>query len=289
MYHAKSQGKNNFQFFSKELTQRAQRRLELEQYLRHALERGELALHYQPLVDLQDGAVVGVEALLRWYPAVGEISPAEFIPLAEETGLIVPIGAWVLTTACRQIRLWRDRGWPLHLAVNLSARQLRDPSFPKTLQKVLEATGLPGAALELEITESLLMHDTERALGFLREVKELGVRLAVDDFGTGYSSLSYIKRFPIDSLKIDRSFVRDVAIDPDDAAIVRAILALAKALKLQVVAEGIETQQQAEFLSRHGCHLGQGYLFGRPEPQEAIDGLLWEKFTSLKAKESGRA
>ncbi|HWP00915.1 MAG TPA: EAL domain-containing protein [Methylococcus sp.] len=289
MYHAKSQGKNNYQFFCTEMTRRAQRRLELEQCLRRALERDEFTLHYQPLLKLHGGAVFGVEALLRWYPAVGEVSPAEFVPLAEETGLIVPIGAWVLATACRQVRVWRDQGWPLCLAVNLSARQLRDPGLAETLREVLEAVGLPGDVLELEITESLLMQDTERTLDLLREVKELGVRFSVDDFGTGYSNLSYLKRFPLDTLKIDRSFVRDVATDPDDAAIVMAILALGQALKLRVIAEGVETQEQAEFLRKAGCRLGQGYLFGPPQPTDVLERLLREKFTSPQAVESGRS
>lgn len=289
MYHAKSQGKNNYQFFCTEMTRQAQRRLELEQYLRRALERDEFMLHYQPLLELHGGAVFGVEALLRWYPAVGKVSAAEFVPLAEETGLIVPIGAWVLATACRQVRVWRDRGWPLCLAVNLSARQLRDPGLAETLREVLEEVGLPGDLLELEITESLLMQDTERTLDLLREVKELGVRFSVDDFGTGYSNLSYLKRFPLDTLKIDRSFVQDVATDPDDAAIVMAILALGQALKLRVIAEGVETQEQAEFLRKSGCRLGQGYLFGHPQPADVLERLLREKFTSPQAVESGRS
>jgi diguanylate cyclase (GGDEF)-like protein len=290
MYHAKSLGKNNYQFFSVELNRRARRRMELERQLRRALERDELSLYYQPVVVLPSGAVETVEALLRWRAASGEVEPAEFVPLAEETGLIVPIGAWVLRTALHQLRSWHDRGWLLRVAVNLSARQFRDPGFADTVCRALSEVGLSGAVLDLEITESLLLQESERTVALMRRLQEIGVSFSVDDFGTGYSSLSYLKKLPITTLKIDRSFVRDLASDPDDAAIVTATLVLARALKLRVVAEGVETAEQEEFLRRHGCRRVQGYRYGRPLPPEELEReVLRNRLTCQMVEESGRS
>lgn len=290
MYHAKSLGKNDYQFFSMDLNRRAQRRMDLERRLRHALERDELSLDYQPIVVLPSGAVEAVEALLRWRSAAGEVEPAEFVPLAEETGLIVPIGAWVLRSALRQLRRWHDRGWSLRVAVNLSVRQFRDPGFAEMVCRALSEAGLSGAMLDLEITESLLLLEPDRTVPLMRRLRESGVSFSVDDFGTGYSSLSYLKKLPITTLKIDRSFVRDLASDPDDAAIVMAILGLAGALKLQVVAEGVETVEQEAFLRRHGCRYLQGYLYGRPLSPETFEAeVLHGRLTCRMAEESGKS
>lgn len=276
MYHAKTQGKNNYQFFATDMNLEAQRRLEMERHLRRALQSGEMALHYQPQIDLASGTIVGVEALLRWTsPSMGRVPPNEFIPLAEETGLIVALGAWVLHTACGQAQAWRELGLPqFRVAVNLSARQFRDAQLKETVLAALEASGLPADSLELEITESLMMRSTEHTMSILRELKAIGVCFSMDDFGTGYSSLSYLKRFPLDAVKIDQSFVRDIVSDPDDAAIVSTIIAMAAHLKLDAIAEGVETQEQADFLCRQGCRYAQGYFFGVPQSAEQITGLL---------------
>jgi diguanylate cyclase (GGDEF)-like protein/PAS domain S-box-containing protein len=278
MYRAKEQGRNNYQFYTPEMTARTQDKLALEHDLRCALARDELLLHYQPKVDLKSGQVVGLEALLRWqHPDRGLVSPAQFIPLAEDTGLIVPIGAWALQTACRQNKAWQEAGLPhLSMAVNLSARQFKQAGLVDTVTRVLEETAPESACLELEITESLLMQDTEASLMTLRALQDMGIRIALDDFGTGYSSLSYLKRFAIDSLKIDQSFVQDVSIDPNDAAIVKAIIAMTGSLGMRVVAEGVETQEQLEFLLMHGCDEIQGYYFSRPVSAEAVAALLRE-------------
>ncbi|TAN47811.1 MAG: EAL domain-containing protein [Methylococcaceae bacterium] len=285
MYYAKSQGKNNYQFFAEDMNVEAQQRLEMERHLRNALQRQEMTLHYQPQLDLLSGETVGVEALLRWSsPVLGQVTPARFIPIAEETGLIIPIGAWVLRTACQQARVWRDMGLPhLRMAVNLSVRQFRHAELKETVLEALQENGLPADALELEITESMMMQGTECTMSILRELKAIGIRISVDDFGTGYSSLSYLKRFPIDTLKIDQSFVRDIASDPDDAAIVSAIIAMAASLKLNTIAEGVETEQQADFLRRHECRYVQGYFFGMPQPAEQITCLLGGKKQSMPA------
>ncbi|MBV8633462.1 MAG: EAL domain-containing protein, partial [Burkholderiaceae bacterium] len=266
MYRAKELGRNNTQFFTATMNQRAMERLRIESDLRSALERHELLLHYQPQVDLATGRVVGVEALLRWeHRELGMVPPGRFIALAEETGLIVPIGAWVLQTACRQAREWQAAGFgSLRVAVNLSARQFSQKDLVESVAETLVETGLDPACLEIELTESLVMTDVERAIGVLRNLKFLGVKLSIDDFGTGYSSLSYLKRFPIDVLKIDQSFVRDITVDAEDAAIAAAIISLAHSLKLQVIAEGVETEAQLTFLRRHGCDQMQGYYFSRP-------------------------
>jgi len=239
------------------------------------LERDELVLHYQPLVSVASGRIVGCEALVRWRPP-GEalVPPARFIPLAEETGLIEPLGNWVLRTACAQAKAWLDAGLPLLLAVNLSARQFQRQDIPQQVRTALADTGLPAQHLELEITESTLMEQGGQALDVLMALKRLGVRLAIDDFGTGYSSLAYLKRFPIDKLKIDQSFVRDIPNDSGDMEIAAAIIAMARSLRLAVLAEGVETREQLDFLRGQGCDAYQGFLFGHPVPGDAFATLL---------------
>jgi diguanylate cyclase (GGDEF)-like protein/PAS domain S-box-containing protein len=270
MYKAKEAGRNNFQFYTPELNQRAAERFELENKLRHALEREEFLLHYQPRVDLASGQIVGLEALIRWQPPGEEmVSPARFIPVAEETGLILGIGEWVLRRACTQAVAWQQRGLrPVVVSVNISPRQFRQEHLVDTIANVLRETGLEPRWLELELTESLVMHDVDRFASMLYTLKDLGVGIAIDDFGTGYSSLSHLKRFAFDQLKIDQSFVRDLTTDPDDAAIVQAIISLGHALDLRIVAEGVETQEQLDFLRANGCDEVQGYYLGKPAPAE---------------------
>jgi diguanylate cyclase (GGDEF)-like protein/PAS domain S-box-containing protein len=276
MYHAKAGGRNTFQFFAPRMNEEATRFFHLEQQLRRALEAGELLLHYQPLVDLNARAVCGLEALVRWqHPEQGMRSPAEFIPVAEETGIILPLGEWVLAEALRQNRRWQEQGLPaLPVSVNLSPRQFRQKSLVATVRQLLAETGQPARLLELEITESTLMHDVDEALDKLRELAAMGVRLAIDDFGTGYSSLNHLKRFPVHKLKIDQSFVRDLGIDWDDAAIVSAIVSLARALNLETLAEGVETDAQLAMLVNYGCHKFQGYLFSRPLAADQAESLF---------------
>jgi diguanylate cyclase (GGDEF)-like protein len=266
MYRAKEQGKNNYQFYSALMNIHTLDRLALESGLRHALERNEFLLHYQPKVDIGSGRITGMEALLRWQrPGQELIPPAQFIALAEETGLIVPIGEWVLRTACARNKSWREEGLPpLRIAVNLSARQFAHANLLQDVARALRETGLDPAALEFEITESMVMHDPERAVTLLTRLKAMGIHLSIDDFGTGYSSLSYLKRFPIDSVKIDRSFIHDIPGDADDAAITRAIIAMAHSLRLKVIAEGVETEEQLSFLRELGCDEMQGYYFSEP-------------------------
>jgi PAS domain S-box-containing protein len=266
MYSAKEKGRNRYQFFTEDLNERAARRFSLEMKLREALERNEFLLHYQPKIDIRNDRVVGMEALLRWQqPEVGLVSPGEFIPIAEELGLIVPIGEWALREASRQTVAWRTAGLPpLTISVNLSAMQFKNRRLPKTIRSILAAAGLDPTFLEVELTESMLIEDTEASVAMLAQLKDLGLNLSIDDFGTGYSSLSYLKRFPLDSLKIDRSFVRDITTDKNDAAIVSATIALAHNLNLRVVAEGVEQQVQVDILKEQGCDEAQGYLFSRP-------------------------
>jgi diguanylate cyclase (GGDEF)-like protein/PAS domain S-box-containing protein len=277
MYQAKQAGRNAVRFFTPELSAQLMQRLEMEARLRAALERQEFLLHYQPRVCLKTGALLGAEVLLRWQPPdEGLVLPGRFIALAEETGLIVPIGDWVLRAACAQAAEWRKL-WPgVHLmfSVNLSPRQFRDQPLCGQVRAALEAVALPPAMLELELTENLVMHDAEGFISVLHEIKSLGVKVAIDDFGTGYSSLSYLKKFPVDRLKVDQSFVRGLGKDEEDASIVRAIIGLGHSLGLAVVAEGVETGEQLEFLRRHGCDEGQGYYFSRPLPAEAFGDLL---------------
>ncbi len=276
MYRAKELGRNNYQFYSSEMGARALARLTLENSLRRALENKEFVLHYQPQVDARDGRVVGVEALLRWqHPELGLMPPLEFVPLLEETGLIVPVGQWVLQTACEQLAAWRRQGWPsLRMAVNISSRQFEHASLPGTVAEALFSCGLAAADLELEITESILMHQGPATASALEALTVLGVRLGMDDFGTGYSSLGYLRRFPIDTLKIDRSFIRDIPGDTEDAAITHAIIVMGQSLKLELVAEGVETAEQRAFLLSHHCHLMQGYFFSPPLPPEGLTRYL---------------
>ena len=276
MYHAKEIGRNNFQFYSHEMTASVQVRLQMETDLRRALDSDEFFLHYQPQVNARSNFITGVEALLRWRDHAGNlISPVQFIPLAEDTGLIVPIGKWVLETACAQLKRWHDAGMvELTLSVNVASRQFRDPMFPATVSEAIAASGIPPQALELEITESILLEHSDSTLHTLKDLKNLGVTLAIDDFGTGYSSLSYLKRFPIDRVKIDQSFVRDLASDNDDLAIVRAIIALARAMRLSVIAEGVETEEQLALLLREDCPDYQGYFFAHPMDAESVFSLL---------------
>ncbi|MBV8423648.1 MAG: EAL domain-containing protein, partial [Candidatus Eremiobacteraeota bacterium] len=264
MYHAKEEGRNNVQFFTPAMTDQARFRLSLESRLRHALTDGLVEVHYQPQIDLETGTVVGVEALARWRDEDGWVAPSRFISVAEESGLILELGEYVLVEACRQTRRWHDEGFKLSIAVNASARQFRDPQFRTRVRNVLDETGLPPSSLELEITESTIMRKASETIDVLTGVKDLGVRFAVDDFGTGYSSLSYLKRFPIDRLKIDQSFVGEAPTDPADAAIVTAMIVMAESLGLDVVAEGVETDAQLDFLRRRGCGEAQGFYFGMP-------------------------
>jgi len=266
MYLAKEEGKNNFQFYKPNLKSRSFERLTLETNLREALERNEFSLHYQAKLDLKTNAITGVEALLRWQnPALGAVAPTQFIPVAEETGLIIPIGRWVLKTACAQNAAWQAQGLPkVCMAVNLSMRQLMDDNLIQDIRTVLQDYGLAPNLLELEITESMLMQNPERVIKILAEIKKLGVRLAIDDFGTGYSSLGQLKRFPIDTLKVDRSFIRDLPSNSEDRGITEAIIAMGKTLSITVIAEGVETEEQEAFLRSRACDEMQGFYFSKP-------------------------
>jgi diguanylate cyclase (GGDEF)-like protein/PAS domain S-box-containing protein len=276
MYLAKEEGKNNFQFFTSRMKPHSIERLSLETNLRRALELDEFSLHYQAKVSFKSGAITGVEALLRWHnPELGSVSPARFIPLAEETGLIVPIGKWVLKSACVQSMAWQKQGLPpVCMSVNLSMRQLNDEGLVREIESVLAQTGLQPELLELEVTESTIMHNAERAVRVLTAIKALGVRLAIDDFGTGYSSLAHLKRFPIDTLKVDRSFIREVPNDAEDRAIAEAIIAMGKTLSLTVVAEGVETPEQQAFLRDRLCDEMQGFYFSTPVAAQDFAELL---------------
>jgi len=276
MYLAKEEGKNNFCFFSREVRSQSIERLKLEADMRHALELNQFALHYQPKIHVASGQISGVEALLRWtHPKLGNLPPTEFIPLAEETGLIIPIGRWVLRSACAQNMAWQREGLPaLSMAVNLSPRQFLDANLLDDIDDVLASSGMPAHLLQLEITESMVMQNVERAIKLLDAIRSRGVRLAIDDFGTGYSSMSLMKKFPIDTIKIDRSFVRDLAESAEDRAIATAIISMGKALGLTVVAEGVETKEQDTFLRGHACDEVQGYLFSKPIRPEDIPSLF---------------
>ena len=276
MYHAKEEGKNNFQFYDGRLETLSLERLTLESRLRRAIERDELSLHYQAKLDLASNSIAGVEALLRWNNAeLGSVSPAKFIPVAEETGLILSIGKWVLRRACEQSMVWQRAGLPpVRVSVNLSPRQLGDPELLQEVRAVLADTGLTPDLLELEVTESSVMHNVERALEVLGALKGMGVRLAIDDFGTGYSSLAQLKRFPIDTLKVDRSFIRELPADSEDKAIAEAIIAMGKTLSLTVVAEGVETPEQKAFLRERACDQMQGYHFSKPIAADEFAELL---------------
>jgi EAL domain-containing protein (putative c-di-GMP-specific phosphodiesterase class I) len=276
MYRAKAKGRNNFQLYAPDMSEATPQRLAIETELRRALEREEFELYYQPRVDLRTGKLVSLEALLRWQrPGAGIVSPAEFIPILEETGLIVPVGEWVLRRACDQARQWHEQhGAGLHISVNLSPRQLRQHGFARRVERVLLESGLAPTFLELELTESMLLEHTSHSIALLEELRGMGLKFALDDFGTGYSSLAYLKRFPISSLKIDRSFVADIETGQDHGAIARAVVAMAHSLGMRAVAEGVETHAQLEFLQRHGCDEGQGYWFSRPQTTAAITACL---------------
>ena len=276
MYHAKQEGKNNYQFHSEKIGTDSLQRLALETGLRRALERNEFQLHYQAKMSLRTSRMTGMEALLRWnHPDLGIVSPAQFIPIAEETGLIGPIGQWVIRTACLQNKAWQVLGLPpVRVAVNLSPRQFTDENLPKSIASILKETGLAPDWLELEITESMIMHDVGKTMQTLTTLGKTGIRIAIDDFGTGHSSLAYLKRFPIDTLKIDRSFIKDLPGDAEDKAITTAIIAMGKSLDLTVVAEGVETRDQLDFLRLHGCDEFQGYYFNKPLPAEQFVQLM---------------
>jgi diguanylate cyclase (GGDEF)-like protein/PAS domain S-box-containing protein len=278
LYRAKQQGGSNFQFYTADMNERALQRLSLENKLRWALERNEFKVYYQPQVSIDTGQIVGMEALVRWqHPEMGLVSPSEFIPLAEDTGLISSIGEWVLRTACAQTRAWHDFGFSnLRVAVNLSPRQFQQPDLLRMIANHLKETGLDASSLELEVTEGSVMKSTESAINTLRELKAMGIKISIDDFGAGYSSLTYLKNLPIDALKIDQSFVREMSTDPNDAAIVMAIIQLAHSLKLRVTAEGVENEDQLRFLRLLRCDDMQGYLFCRPLPVEGFEQLLLE-------------
>lgn len=288
MYKAKREGRNRFQFYVAELNEMVQRRAALERDLRIALQKQQFRLHYQPQLDLTTGRIVGVEALLRWrHPERGEISPAEFIPVAESSGLIMPIGDWVLRTACREARAWQDAGLPpVRVAINLSAMQFRHRNLLDTITSALAESGLEPRWLEVELTESLIMRDVRATIDTLQHLHELGVQIAVDDFGTGYSSLSYLTRFPVSKIKLDKSFVRDVD-KRDGAAIARTVIALGHSLNMKVMAEGVETEYQLRFLREHACNEVQGYYFSRPMSAGAIQRLLRGALPELEARVLG--
>lgn len=276
MYQAKEMDRNRFQFFSREMNNLVLERMMLENSMRKGLERGDFFLVYQPQIDARSGKIFGMEALLRWHhPDMGLLPPDRFIPLAEENGLIIPLGEWVLRTACRQNKAWQDQGLPLvRVAVNLSAKQFGQYHLDEVVASTLLETGLDAEWLELELTESAIMKEADKNIALLTKFKEMGISVAIDDFGTGYSSLSYLKNFPINRLKIDRSFVRDITTNPDDAAIARIIIDIARSLNLSVIAEGVETRAQMQFLSFNNCVEMQGYLFSRPVPAEEFADLL---------------
>jgi EAL domain-containing protein (putative c-di-GMP-specific phosphodiesterase class I) len=272
LHRAKETGRNGCEFYTAELTRRATERFVVETELRRAFRRNEMTLHYQPQISLRTGEMVGVEALVRWrHPERGLLLPKDFIRVAEESGLIELLGTWALRATCAQARLWQDQGLPpFRVAVNLSPREIPRPQLAENVAAALKESGLEAGRLELEITEGFLMHRPDDALTTLMSLKALGVSLAIDDFGTGFSSLSHLKQYPIDRLKIDQSFVQDIALNPDDEAIVRSIITLGRGLNLRVVAEGVETEEQAEFLRTHRCDEIQGFLFSRALPPEEL-------------------
>jgi diguanylate cyclase (GGDEF)-like protein len=291
MYRAKQQGRNGYVLYAREMNERDADRLALETELGHALERGQLRLHFQPKVSIASDAVTGVEALLRWqHPTLGLLAPDRFMTLAEESGAIVPIGRWVLRAACEHARRWQERhGITLSVAVNLSPRQIQDPALSTELDEVLRDTGLSPALLELDLTETMAMRNPEQAARQIRKLSARGVRLAMDDFGTGYSSLGYLKRFPLHSVKIDRSFVHDLPHDDDDVAISRAVIAMAHSLRLRVTAEGVERREQIDFLRGEGCEEYQGYYCSPPVPEERLLTLLSANRACAPASAGGAA
>ncbi len=276
MYYAKNKGKNTYQVFLHDMKEGAQKRLALESGLRRALDRQEFELYYQPQIDLKTRRMVGFEALIRWnHPELGVVNPVEFIPISEENGLIVPIGEWVLRAACLQLKAWHDMGLVhLTMSVNISGRQLKEERLVDRIREIVRETGADPTAMHLELTESMLMDAGVSTIQKLEEICALGMQIEIDDFGTGYSSMSYLKRYPITTLKVDKSFVRELPWNTDDAAITLAIIAMAHSLKMRVMAEGVETVEQAEFLRASGCLNAQGYLFSRPVSAEQVATLL---------------
>jgi diguanylate cyclase (GGDEF)-like protein len=276
MYQAKEDGKNNYQFYSEKLNANSLERLTLESSLRHALERGEFRLHYQAKRDIANGQITGMEALLRWQnPDLGMVAPLQFIQVAEETGLMVPIGKWALETACLQNVAWQAQGLPrLKMAVNVSPRQFTDEHLLRDVAATLKSTGMRPDFLELEIHESLLIHDIEKTLKILTALKALGVKIAIDDFGAGFSSLATLQRFPLDTVKIDRSYIRDIVTQDGDSNLTEAIIAMGKSLSLTVVAQGVETKEQADFLREHACDEFQGFYFNKPVSAQQFTELL---------------
>jgi diguanylate cyclase (GGDEF)-like protein len=285
MYNAKEQGRNNYQFYSETMNASSFERLLLENALRKALDREEFLVYYQPQINIDSGKIVGMEALLRWeHPEKGLVPPGDFIPLAEEIGLIVPIGEWILGAACTYNKTLQEMGMPpRRVSVNISSIQFRPKSLVETIERVLKMSGLDSSWLEIELTESAIMKNMETSSAILRELKQMGLRVAIDDFGTGYSSLAYLKRFPLDILKIDRSFIRDIPGDRDNEAIAAAIIAMAHSLNLEVIAEGVETEDQLEFMRCHGCDQVQGYIFSRPLPGEEMKKYI-EREPELMAR-----
>jgi EAL domain-containing protein (putative c-di-GMP-specific phosphodiesterase class I) len=276
MYQMKENGRQGFRFFTAAMNARAVERQSIEESLRRALLRDEFTLHYQPLICLKTGAIVGAEALIRWtHPSRGALAPAQFIPIAEDCGLIVPIGRWVLREACRQARAWIASGYPaIRMAVNVSAMELSEARFLQGVLAIVRETGMEPGQLELELTESVLMKRVDSTVAILRTLRDRGVRVAIDDFGTGYSSLSYLRRFPIDTLKVDQSFVRQTGTGGGDAAIVTAVISMARSLKLRVIAEGVETKSELDFLQAHHCDDAQGFYFSKPVPASEFAKLL---------------
>jgi len=276
MYKAKERGRNNYQFFLEEMNSTAKNRLQIETELREALKRDEFELYYQPKVRLEDQQFTGVECLIRWeHPTRGLLGPNEFIEIAEDTGVIVDMGSWVIEQACKAARIFRaEHSESFQVALNISPRQFRDPNLITTIRRCLREANLPPEALEIEITETMLMQDIEAATQTVQRLHDIGTSLAIDDFGTGYSSLMYLKKFPIDTVKVDRSFVMDIPVSEDDMAITSAVIAMAHQLKMSVVAEGVETHAQRDFLVEHDCEYAQGYLFGKPLPMDKIRDLL---------------
>ncbi len=276
MYRAKEQGRDNYQLYAPAMHAQIAERMTLENELRRALEHGELVVYYQPQVEIANGRIVGVEALVRWqHPQRGLMLPGDFIPLAEESGLIVPLGTWVLRTACAQAKAWQEAGLPpIRVGVNLSARQFQQGNPSEVVELALQETGLDAHCLQLEITETVAMQDIDFTIATLSNLKKMGVQVAIDDFGTGHSSLNYVKRLPIDEVKIDRSFVRDLTTDSNDAAIVGSVVAMTHKLHLKALAEGVETEEQLAFLKKRGCDLVQGFLFARPMPAEAVEKMI---------------
>jgi diguanylate cyclase (GGDEF)-like protein len=290
MYRAKEQGRDNYQLYTPAMNAKAIERLSLESRLRQAVANDELELHFQPFIDLKTAEVLGAEALLRWrHPELGLIPPGEFIPIAELSGLIVPIGEWVLRTACAEARKWHQQGFQgLTVSVNLSSRQFQQTDLVSQVTQALEETGLEADKLDLEITESNAMQNAEHSINTLWGLKKQGVRISMDDFGTGYSSLNYLKRFPIDRIKLDQSFVRDLPGDKDDAAIAMAVIAMGRSLELVVIAEGVETEEQLAFLKGHECDQLQGFLLSRPLPSDGFETFLKESRAPQAREERSR-